>query len=66
MLLMLIGVVYEYRRDMVPENTGVSHVVWMSLFYLGVLLSLNRYPATGVAWQLLPANPFAVFGGLGG
>jgi hypothetical protein len=23
-------------------------------------------PSTGVAWQLLPANPFAVFGGLGG
>ena len=22
-------------------------------------------PSTGVAWQLLPANPFAVFGGLG-
>ena len=23
-------------------------------------------PSTGVAWQLLPRNPFAVFGGLGG
>jgi hypothetical protein len=23
-------------------------------------------PSTGVAWQLLPSNPFAVFGGLGG
>ena len=23
-------------------------------------------PSTGVAWQLRPANPFAVFGGLGG
>ncbi|MGZ4339638.1 MAG: hypothetical protein ACXVQ3_06230 [Gaiellaceae bacterium] len=23
-------------------------------------------PSTGVAWQLMPANPFAVFGGLGG
>jgi predicted acyltransferase len=50
-LLMLIGVVYEYRRDMVPENTGISLLAWMSLFYLGVILALNRYPDSSVAWQ---------------
>ena len=41
-LLMLLGVVYEYRREMVSENTGISVVAWMSLFYLGVMLALNR------------------------
>jgi predicted acyltransferase len=50
-LLMLLGVVYEYGREMVPENTGISFVAWMSLFYLGVLLALNRYPATDVPWR---------------
>jgi predicted acyltransferase len=45
-VLLLLGVIYEYRRDMVPENTGMSVLHWMSLFYLGVLLSLNRYPTT--------------------
>src|SRR5262249_13698010 len=43
-ILMLIGVIYEYRRDMVPENTGISLLVWMSLFYLGIILALNQYP----------------------
>jgi heparan-alpha-glucosaminide N-acetyltransferase len=51
LLLMLLGVIYEYRRDMDPENTGVSLVVWMSLFYLGVLLALNHYPATQIVWR---------------
>jgi heparan-alpha-glucosaminide N-acetyltransferase len=50
-LLMLIGVIYEYRRDMVPENTGISLLAWMSLFYLGLFLALNQYPASSVPWR---------------
>jgi predicted acyltransferase len=50
-LLMLIGVIYEYRRDMVPENTGISLLHWMALFYLGLILALNRYPTTDVPWR---------------
>jgi len=50
-LLMLLGVVYEYRREMVSENTGISVLAWMSLFYLGVMLALNRYPTSDVPWQ---------------
>ena len=42
--LLLLGVVLEFHKTLVPEHTGLSQNTWLLAFYVGTLLLWLSYP----------------------
>jgi predicted acyltransferase len=50
--LLVVGVVIEFHGDLSEVNTGMRELYWMCLFYLGIFLSFQIYPAADTEKRL--------------
>jgi heparan-alpha-glucosaminide N-acetyltransferase len=50
--LLAVGVVIEFHGELSEVNTGMRELYWMCLFYLGIFLSFQIYPAADTEQRL--------------